>query len=130
MAAGRKVLTYLDTHVVLWMCKGEVPLSARASRLIQKADLRISPAVLLELRLLQEIGRLNVDPDHWLTMLTRDFEVTVCTLPLRRVVSQSFGLSWTRDPFDRLIVAQAIAGDGKLITRDRRVLANFPGAVW
>ena len=130
MATGRKLLTYLDTHVVLWMCTGEVALSVRANRLIRNADLRVSPVVLLELSLLQEIGRLNIGPEQWLAMLKRDFDVTLCALPLQRVINESYSLQWTRDPFDRLIVAQAIAGAGKLITRDRRVLANFSGAVW
>jgi PIN domain nuclease of toxin-antitoxin system len=51
-------------------------------------------------------------------------------LPLHKVIAESLKLSWTRDPFDRMIVAQAIAGQGKLITRDERIHANFTGAIW
>jgi PIN domain nuclease of toxin-antitoxin system len=97
---------------------------------VERDDLLISPVVLLEMRLLQEIGRLNIAPEAWMAILRRDFGVTVCRLPLNRVVTESFNLPWTRDPFDRLIVAQAIAGAGKLITKDQRIQKNFPGAVW
>ena len=82
------------------------------------------------MRLLQEIGRLTIGPDRWLDILRRDFGVTVCPMPLHRVVAESLNLPWTRDPFDRLIVAQAITGGGKLITKDERVRKHFAGALW
>lgn len=40
------------------------------------------------------------------------------------------GLTWTRDPFDRMIAAQAIVADAPLVTADRTILANLPLAVW
>jgi PIN domain nuclease of toxin-antitoxin system len=116
--------------VALWLCTGEVRLSARALDQIENADLRISPIVLLEMRLLQEVGRVNIGPDEWLAMLRRDFGVAVCRVPLHRIVAAAFSLSWGRDPFDRLIVAHAIAGAGKLITKDQRIHENFDGAIW
>jgi len=39
-------------------------------------------------------------------------------------------LSWTRDPFDRLIAAQAIVADVPLVTADRTLLENLPQATW
>jgi PIN domain nuclease of toxin-antitoxin system len=82
------------------------------------------------MRLLQEIGRLNAGPDQWLDILKRDFEVRICPIPAQRVIAEAFKLSWTRDPFDRIIVAQAIAGEGKLITKDDRIHKRFAGALW
>jgi PIN domain nuclease of toxin-antitoxin system len=38
--------------------------------------------------------------------------------------------AWTRDPFDRLIVANAMADGAPLITADETILANFRDAVW
>ena len=69
-------------------------------------------------------------PDEWLAILRRDFDVAVCKLPLHRVIAAAFELSWSPDPFDRLIVAQTIAGGGKLITKDRRIHKNFDRAIW
>lgn len=82
------------------------------------------------MRFLQEIGRLNVGPDQWLGILKRDFEVRICPIPVQRVVLEALKLSWTRDPFDRIIVAQAITGQGKLITKDDRIHKSFAGALW
>jgi len=107
-----------------------VRLPARVLRLIERDELRISPVVLLEMQLLQEIGRVNIGPEQWMEILSRDFDVKLCPLPLHKVIAESLKLSWTRDPFDRMIVAQAIAGQGKLITKDERMHTNFTNAVW
>jgi PIN domain nuclease of toxin-antitoxin system len=47
------------------------------------------------------------------------------------VALEAIDVDWTTDPFDRLIVAQAIANsNAKLITRDRLIRKNYPQAVW
>jgi PIN domain nuclease of toxin-antitoxin system len=107
-----------------------VPLSQPALREIETAQLRISPMVLFEMQLLQDIGRLNAPPQEFLTILRRDFDVAVCSLAFPEVVEASYREAWTRDPFDRLITAQARAQGGKLITKDRLIRQNFPDAVW
>ena len=38
--------------------------------------------------------------------------------------------SWTRDPFDRLIAAQALVSGERLLTRDRLIRANCSWAFW
>lgn len=38
--------------------------------------------------------------------------------------------SWTRDPFDRIITAQAAVSGAVLLTRDERIRANYRQAVW
>ena len=47
-----------------------------------------------------------------------------------RVAAVAARLSWTRDPFDRLIAAHALADDLLLITRDRNRLENCLVARW
>jgi PIN domain nuclease of toxin-antitoxin system len=130
LESRRQSLTYLDTHAALWLCSGETPLSAAALREIEAGELRVAPTVLLEMQMLLEIGRVNVPPKEWLKILRRDFEVTMCSLPFGEVVEASFEESWTRDPFDRLIVAHARTASGRLITKDRRIREHFAGAVW
>jgi len=47
------------------------------------------------------------------------------------VVNKALDVTWTEDPFDRLIVANAQANhQAKLITRDRSIRKNYPRAVW
>jgi PIN domain nuclease of toxin-antitoxin system len=45
-------------------------------------------------------------------------------------VLQALPLSWTRDPFDRLIVAQAAVRDAPLLTKDRAIRRRYRAAVW
>ena len=37
---------------------------------------------------------------------------------------------WVRDPFDRLIVAQAIANEAPLVTKDEKIRRHYRRAVW
>jgi len=39
-------------------------------------------------------------------------------------------LSWTRDPFDRVITAQAATDGSSLITKDEIILHHYENAVW
>ena len=123
--------TYLDTHVAVWLYAGRVEeFSPAVLAEVESAELRISPIVLLEIRLLQEIGRIDAGPDDILNVLRRDIGLTVCAIAFPDVVLASFAESWTRDPFDRLIVAHAKAGKGKLISKDRKIRLAFNRALW
>jgi PIN domain nuclease of toxin-antitoxin system len=46
------------------------------------------------------------------------------------LVEAATKLDWTRDPFDRMISAQAIVAGAPLLTADRTILANLPLATW
>ena len=39
-------------------------------------------------------------------------------------------MKWTRDPFDRLITAQAALDDSPLLTKDDTIHTYYPEAVW
>ncbi|MGQ0652222.1 MAG: type II toxin-antitoxin system VapC family toxin [Betaproteobacteria bacterium] len=122
---------YLDTHVVVWLYAGETErISRPAAALINTEALRASPVVLLELRYLQEIGRLNASPQAVLADLKRRLDLELEDRPLEALVRQALDLDWTRDAFDRLIVAQAALDAAPLITTDRTIRANYPRAVW
>lgn len=130
LESARLPLTWLDTHAAIWLCTCDVPLSDAALGEIETAELRISPMVLLEMQFLLEIGRLNATPRDSLAILRRDFDLSVCKLPFEDVTEASHSETWTRDPFDRLIVAQAKLGQGKLIMKDRMIQQHFAGALW
>ena len=124
-------MTYLDTHVLVRLCQGEAKdLGHAARRAIEGQQPLASPAAILELELLHEIGRLRMDAAGVLAALDRDLGLQVCDLPFRRVVECALRESWGRDPFDRLIVANARARDAVLVTKDERILRHYPLAVW
>ena len=124
-------MIHLDTHVALWLHAERVDrLPARARRLLEEEALVVSPMVELELALLHEIGRVAPAPAEVLDQLADVLDVGPSRAPFRAAVRAASGLSWTRDPFDRLICGTAAADGAGLLTADRLIRANLPTAVW
>ncbi len=122
---------HLDTHVVAWLCAGHTnQLPPAARRRLDSEPLVISPIVELELAYLHEIGRTSQPPGFLLQELAATVGLTVSTTPFAAVVGAAIGLAWTRDPFDRLIVAQALAENEILLTKDERIRKHLNLAVW
>jgi len=122
---------YLDTHVVVWLYAGKTELlSETAVEYIENNDLCISPIVYLELKFLYEISRIKVAPAEILENLSASVGLYICDKKFFQVINESISLDWTRDPFDRIIVANAIANDAVLITKDTRILENYLKASW
>jgi PIN domain nuclease of toxin-antitoxin system len=124
-------VTYLDTHVVIWLFGGERHrLSSAATEQIRNEELLVSPAVVLELQLLHEIKRLRAVAVKVIERLSSEIGLAVCGLPFTSVLQHAVEQSWTRDPFDRLIVAQASANDAALVTKDGEIRGNYPRSIW
>ena len=124
-------LIYLDTHVVAWMFAGRTDLiPERVRALLDERDLLISPAVKMELQYLFEIRRTAEPAAVVLETLRREIGLKECDLPFPVVVEIALTQSWTRDPFDRLIVSQAILRGSPLITRDALIRDNHQEALW
>ena len=120
----------LDTHIAVALYEGKIAgLSARAKRRLDADELTLSPAVVLELELLHEIQRLRFDAKHLLGALAQDFGVTIAPEKFSAVALHSLSMSFTRDPFDRLITAHAALIKASLITLDTRILSNYSGAL-
>ncbi len=123
---------YLDTNVAVWLAQGAlVKIPANAYARMRRADLRISPIVLLELEYLYEIGRLLLPAHDLRSKLEHEAGVHVCGLDFPAIINMALQEKWTRDPFDRIIVAQAkVNGLSHLITADEAIRKNFTRAVW
>jgi len=122
---------YLDTHVALWLYAGETArISRRAATVMNAETLLASPIVLLELQYLREIGRIAATPHAVVAELKRRMGLAVQSRPLEAVAEQALELDWTRDAFDRLIVAQAALDGAPLVTADRTIRKYYPKAVW
>lgn len=122
----------LDTHVIAWFAGGQAEkVSPKAKALIEQATtLVVSPMVVLELQLLHEIGRVREPALDLLRRWQDAVSLRVAADGFERVGTAALDERWTRDPFDRLIVAHARLMDAVLITRDRRIAANYGGARW
>jgi PIN domain nuclease of toxin-antitoxin system len=124
-------LIYLDTHIVIWFYAGLTEkFSAPVRRLINENDLYISPIVRLELQYLYEIQRITEDAETMVDDLSQRIGLQICGKPFDEVVIRALTCSWTRDPFDRLIVAHAGYHDNLLLSKDQTILDNYSHARW
>jgi len=123
---------YLDTHVVVWLFTKEInKISKKALDLIEECELLVSAMIVLELEFLYEIGRLNYTHEQVLSSLSQSIDLKICNLSFVTVAKESTKHKWTRDPFDRLIVANAICNNNSiLLSRDRKIKDNYDKAVW
>lgn len=114
-----------------WLYEGRVDrLSRAATRAIEAAQPCVSPVVDLELELLHEIGRISKGPEAILSALGRDIGLRVEAAGFLQAVTAARALRWTRDPFDRLIAAQAVVAGARLVTRDALIRKHCPAALW
>ncbi len=108
----------LDTHIVLWAMADSPHLTADSRRLIEAADaVYVSAASVWELAIKVRLGKIDVDLDAFVAGLgnsgflglpvTAAHAAAVSQLPMHH-----------NDPFDRLLVAQALAEPLKLVTAD------------
>jgi PIN domain nuclease of toxin-antitoxin system len=126
-----ETVVHLDTHVLVWLYAGEVERFPKETReQIERSSLAISPAAVLELEYLFGIRRITERADVVIGDLSGRIGLLVDDAPFAAVVSAATTLAWTRDPFDRLIVAQAKTRDVALITADKTIRKHFPAAVW
>jgi PIN domain nuclease of toxin-antitoxin system len=124
-------MIYLDTHVVVWLYARRLDLlSSTARSRLENDKILISPMVLLEFDFLQEVGRIAARGLPVYEELHLRVGLNLCHLPFARVIEAASSQTWTRDPFDRLIVGQASAADSDLLTRDDLINQQYPRAVW
>ncbi|MFI4970017.1 MAG: type II toxin-antitoxin system VapC family toxin [Lysobacterales bacterium] len=108
----------LDTNIVLWAMGGSVKLSKAARREIEQADtVYVSAASLWEIGIKVGLDKLDVDIDQLVSLLA---EAGFVQLPISWKHAQMIqGLPHHhRDPFDRMLVAQAISEPLRLVTHD------------
>lgn len=114
-----------------WLYEGadrRIPDAVRT--LVESEKPFVSPIVELELTYLYEVGRVTEPASAPISALRRTIGLQIADVPVAALVRAATGLSWTRDPFDRMIAAQAIVADMPLVTADRTILANLPIATW
>lgn len=115
---AEEAVILLDTHALIWIAQGHrrVREIARLPRLV------ISPATILELQFLQEAGRLRLAAGRSPADLAHDPRWKLDEPPAGDWFAAACEISWTRDPFDRLLTAHARVRRCKLATADQILL--------
>jgi PIN domain nuclease of toxin-antitoxin system len=113
------MILILDAHALLWWLRDEPSLNraARASIADPANDVVVSAATIWELEIKRAMGKLEA-PDDLLELLEAeefdcipihgDDAIRAARLPIHH-----------RDPFDRMILAQALRLDAIVVSRDR-----------
>ena len=113
----------LDTHLLLWWLGNAPSLSGQARALISEPEntVFVSAVSLWEIWLKESLGKLRLPADFEARMAAEPFE----SLPLSAIHARQVALlPWHhRDPFDRMLVAQARAENLTLLTADEGVTA-------
>lgn len=112
----------LDTHVVLWELAGAHRLGPQAREVIARSgELNFSVVSFAEIGVKASVGKLVVPPgiaDH-----IRDAGLRILGLEPEHALAVADLPVHHRDPFDRLLIAQARGSDLTLVTADERIRA-------
>lgn len=118
----------LDTHIFLWAVAGSPQLKPAVRRLIESADeVYVSAASIWEVAIKARLGKLDAEPHELAAAIEPSGFIE---LPVR--ASHAAGVAALElhhnDPFDRLLLAQALAEPLRLVTADA-VLAKYSDIV-
>ena len=117
----------LDTHVAIWFFEAPALVADEAREAIEDSGNRtyLSAASVWESAVKQSLGRISLPEALDVGAVRAGFEELPVTWAHGRAAATLPAMH--SDPFDRMLVAQAIAEDLVLVTRDRLV-AQYPVA--
>ena len=121
----------LDTNVVIWLLLGDRDaVSSQVTELLLDEDNSISVSAVStwEIAIKRSLGKLDIDAS-WAKALTHlRFDQMPITAEHAAMVEH---LPWHhRDPFDRLLVAQAILEDHVMVSADRQMKQYDIEVIW
>lgn len=119
----------LDTHVVLWWQRDDRRLNAAARRAIAEADIVWVSAVSgWEVAIKTALGRLRLDEPFSVLVQADDFTELPMTLAhtseLQRLPAHH------TDPFDRMLIAQALVERATIVSHDRALEPYGASVLW
>ena len=112
----------LDTHTLLWWLDDNPTLSKEARTAISESTniVFISVAVIWEIRIKQSLGKLKIPKNFKEVLEAQAFEMLDITFEHAHKISLL--ADYHRDPFDRMLIAQAMVERFTIITRDNNIM--------
>ena len=118
----------LDTHICLWSVLDDPRLGKQARHLMEKVDtVWVSSVNLWEIAIKHALGKLSVGAEEVRGHLLRSGAAFLPILPEHCLALAGLPPLHS-DPFDRMLVAQAIVEPLHLITRDE-AFRGYPGSI-
>lgn len=131
---GELLKVLLDTCTFLWLWLNSPDLSDRARGIASDPDneLFLSSVSTWEITLKYALGRLPLPqaPDAYIPQLRRRLRIEALALDEESALFGSRLPLLHRDPFDRMLVCQAIVGGLVVLTPDRAVTQYTVRAIW
>jgi PIN domain nuclease of toxin-antitoxin system len=120
----------LDTHAILWVATDDPKLSARIAGLINQSehDFFVSAVSAWEITIKQQLGKLPLDIA--LTDIVMKADYRTLDLSFASHMQASALPLHHKDPFDRMLIAQALEHDMPLITADRDIARYNLTILW
>ena len=118
----------LDTHALLWWLADQPTLAPEAREAIATGEnlVFVSAVVIWEIRIKQALGKLKIPPEFKQVLDAQPFEKLAISAEHANAVAELPDIH--RDPFDRMLVAQAKVEGFALVSRDL-VFARYGIAV-
>ncbi len=123
----------LDTHTFLWFIDDNPRLSARAKALLESdADLLLSVASLWEISIKMSIGKFNLSQpfDVFVPQQLAANSIEILPISLAHLGVISTLPFHHRDPFDRLLIAQAMIEQLPIVSIDAAFDAYSVKRLW
>lgn len=128
------MIALLDTHVFLWWITDDQRLSEKARSMIGNSENRLffSAASGWEIAIKAGLGKINLEADLDV-FLGKQLEINDIT-PLPVQMNHALYVHRLpllhRDPFDRMIIAQAQVENMPIVTQDRQIAKYYVETVW
>lgn len=122
----------IDTYVLLWSLVDDDKLSAKVKQIMEDGqnDIFVSSVSLWEIALKFSLGKLkigNFSPDELPTLIEQIGFKLISLTPAEGSTYHQFAFTGHKDPFDKMLMWQAIQQKMKLISKDRNV-SHYPGS--
>lgn len=116
----------VDTHALVWALNDPDLLSADSQKVLREAEVVVSVASLWELILKsRRNSTLLSDPIPWWQKFVVDSGLALLSIRNNHVLTLGLLPEVHKDPFDRILVAQSMAEQMPLVTKDA-LLSRYP----
>jgi PIN domain nuclease of toxin-antitoxin system len=124
----------VDAHTVLWAVDDASRLSATATAALQDPanQLLIGAGTIWELSIKVSLGKLTLSLPfrHWMDQAVADLRLSILPITVEHVDRQVSLPFHHRDPFDRLLVSQALVETFGIVSSDSQLDAYGTTRVW
>lgn len=116
----------LDSHTLLWALSNPTKLSSKVIAILEEPanDIFVSSVTFWEISLKYSLGKLDLNgssPDELIDLTKETGFDFLPLLPIEAAGYHNLNADWHRDPFDRMLIWQAIKNNLILLSKDKSI---------